>query len=169
MRDTIKKNNTNREYYARNKARILAELKLKYETNEGGHRDKIINKQRKYIKNNKDKEKTRKKIDKQNNPIRYSLYWRWKNMINRCSKQKDKDYLNYGARGISVIAPLDNFQEYKKYVISLVEKPEDIIGMHIDRIDNDGNYEIGNLRVITVKENLENSRNKKNNPRLKGE
>lgn len=167
MINNEKKNATNRAYYHRNKQRILEDLRSRYTNNENGVADRIKTTGKKYRKLNKEKIKYSKSIEKEKNKVRYSLYYRWKNMMNRCRTPEDKDFKNYGARGIKVIFPLDDFNSYKDHILSLIENPEDIFGMHIDRIDNNSNYEIGNLRVISVAENLENSRNIKNNPKLK--
>lgn len=167
MRDLDKKNAANKAYYHRNKERILAEQRSKYAANENGIADRIKAGDKKYRDNNKEKIKISKVIEKEKNKVRYSLYYRWRNMMSRCNNPKYKDYKNYGERGIKVVTPLDDFNSYKKHILTLVKNPEDIFGMHIDRVNNNGNYEIGNLRVISVAENLENSRNVKNNPTLK--
>ena len=90
-------------------------------------------------------------------------------MVGRCSDPKNKDYDNYGGRGILVVPPLDIFRVYKAYVEGLPKPPnfEFTSKFHLDRINNDLCYMIGNLRWVTVKSNLENSRNVKNNPKLK--
>lgn len=155
-----------REYYLKNKERILAKMRADYAANPSFYRDK----ERKYKIRNPEKARARKRREKEKNHVRYSLYWRWRNMRIRCTDPSHRDYENYGARGIRVIGALNNFKDYKEYVLNL-PKPEGFdysAKFHLDRIDNNSNYEVGNLRWVTVKENLENSRNVKNNPHLKG-
>jgi len=55
-----------------------------------------------------------------------------------------KDYCNYGGRGISMSIEFHDFDVWNSYIKSLPDygKP----GYTIDRIENDGNYERGNLR-----------------------
>ncbi len=166
---TDKQKLANKNWYEKNKERILAELREKYANNENGAADKAKAREKKLREENPEKLVERKKKEKETNRDRYSIYWRWKNMMKRCFSPKNPDYSNYGGRGITVVAPLIIFEDYKLYVESL-DKPKGFCynrEWQLDRINNDGNYEIGNLRWVTAKENLENSRNKKNNPSLK--
>lgn len=168
MRDSIKKKANNKAWYERNKKSILAGLRSRYSKDTEFSR-KI--KERVMARSKADPEETRKRKreEKEKHPIRYSLYWRWKNMMGRCEDPKNKDYKNYGGRGIFVSRPLKDFNTYREYVENL-PKPrgfEYTQKFHLDRVDNDRGYDIGNLRWVTVKENLENSRNSKNNPTIK--
>lgn len=73
----------------------------------------------------------------------------------RCENPKDGGYHNYGARGIRFA-----FSSVKKaglYLIGEFGLPDK--EMEIDRIDNDKDYEVGNLRFATHKENNRNKRN----------
>lgn len=67
----------------------------------------------------------------------------WRNIIGRCINKKNKSYKNYGARGISICNEWtgeNGFVNFYKYVGN---KPKNL---SIDRIDNNGNYEPGNVR-----------------------
>lgn len=72
------------------------------------------------------------------------LYTIWCNMKARCYNSKNRHYKTYGGRGIEV-SPLwkDNFQAFYEYVSKLPHFGEK--GYTINRIDNDLNYEPGNI------------------------
>jgi len=77
-----------------------------------------------------------------------SEYKAWQDMKYRCYNPNNKDYPNYGGRGIAVcdrwLESFDNFLE------DMGRKPG--IKYSLDKIDNDGNYEPGNCRWATQKE-----------------
>lgn len=169
MEETIheKKKRIKREYYARHRIEILARMKKKYDSNENGIADRKKEYARNTIRKDRKTDAERKLRQRERHRAHYSLYFRWKNMMRRCYDKTNRSYPRYGERGVHVVAPLNIWSEYKKHILSLVDNENDIFGNHIDRIDNNGNYEIGNLRVVSVKDNLENSSNTKNNPSLK--
>lgn len=74
------------------------------------------------------------------------LYHTWENMKARCERKSHTSYEHYGARGITVFEEWKNsFAKFANYIdLQLGAKPS---GRHtLDRIDNSGNYEPGNLR-----------------------
>jgi hypothetical protein len=77
--------------------------------------------------------------------------------IGRCYNPRDKQYKDYGGRGIYVedyFRGLNGFQHFLDYI---GERPE---GMSLDRYpDNDGSYVRGNIRWATPKEQAANTRN----------
>lgn len=80
-------------------------------------------------------------------------YNRWFNMVARCTKPNHPEWRRYGGRGITVCDEwLDPFVFYE-YLESLGPRPD---GHSIDRIDNDGNYEPGNVRWASVSEQNSN-------------
>ena len=88
--------------------------------------------------------------------IKGHIYNIWKNMNRRCSDSNSKDYKNYGGRGIRL--RFKSFSEFYAYVTeSLKVDPR---GLTIDRIDNDGHYEEGNVRFVTQAVNNRNRRRK---------
>lgn len=86
----------------------------------------------------------------------------YRNIISRCYNPHSSSYKNYGGRGISVYSKwVNNPSAFVEYVIKLPNygKP----GRSLDRIDNDGNYEPGNIRWATKREQGANRRKNKNN------
>lgn len=86
------------------------------------------------------------------------LYKTWADIKQRCYNQNEKCFNNYGGRGIT-IAPRwkDDFKAFYDDVSKLPHFNEK--GYSLDRIDNNGNYEINNVRWATKKEQNNNKRN----------
>lgn len=83
-------------------------------------------------------------------------YHRWFNMIDRCDNPTHAAYPNYGGRGITVHSPWHDVGTFLAYLDSeLGPCPK---GRSLDRIDNDSNYEPGNLRWATRSEQSRNTR-----------
>uniref|UniRef100_A0A6M3XGN0 Uncharacterized protein n=1 Tax=viral metagenome TaxID=1070528 RepID=A0A6M3XGN0_9ZZZZ len=82
------------------------------------------------------------------------LYSIWDKMIQRCTNRKHKHYKNYGGRGIKVHKQWKQFKYFKEWAY----KNGYTDNLTIDRIDNNGNYEPGNCRFITLKEQQHNKR-----------
>ena len=79
---------------------------------------------------------------------KHPLYGTWRDMLRRCSDPKATRWERYGGRGISV-APewLTDFWAFAEHI---GPKPDDGQRWSVDRIDNDGNYEPGNVRWATA-------------------
>ncbi len=82
-------------------------------------------------------------------------YYVWRSMLQRCNNPKSSFYYRYGGRGIKVC---ERWSEFENFLADMGEQP---MGLTLDRIDNDGNYEPGNCRWITHKENCNNRSKKK--------
>jgi len=85
----------------------------------------------------------------------HKLYKVWETMKQRCGNQKDKNYVNYGGRGISVC---DEWKSDAGKFISFAIDSGWSDGLEVDRINNDGNYEPSNIRFVTAEKNLLNKR-----------
>ena len=87
---------------------------------------------------------------------RTKIYSVWGNEIRRCTNSEHEYYNRYGGRGISVSEEFMKFDRWMKYISSL----DNAFGenLSIDRIDNDGNYERGNLRWATRNVQSRNTR-----------
>jgi len=81
-------------------------------------------------------------------------YEAWRSMKRRCAENNKKSYNDYFARGIKVCDEWYNdFMAFYKY---MGKRPSD--NHSLDRIDNNGNYEVGNVRWATTKTQSRNKR-----------
>ncbi len=79
---------------------------------------------------------------------KHPSYHIWKSIKERIFNQNAIGFKNYGGRGITIFPPwIHDFSLFYDYVSSLPHFGEK--GYSIDRINNDGNYEPGNLRWTT--------------------
>lgn len=81
-------------------------------------------------------------------------YRSWYHAKGRCFNPTDKKYRRYGERGITMCAEWKN--SYKSFLDYMGRKPSP--KHSIDRINNDGNYEPGNCRWATAKEQSANQK-----------
>lgn len=94
--------------------------------------------------------------DKRKNEKPAPEYVAWSAMKARCENPKHRFLKNYGGRGIKVC---DRWREnYEAFLVDVGRKPSS--GHTIDRIENDRDYEPGNVRWAT---RTEQQRNKRNN------
>ena len=79
-------------------------------------------------------------------------YNSWDTLIQRCNNLNCPTHKHYGGRGIKVC---DRWLDFRNFLTDMGERP---IGLEIDRIDNDGDYEPDNCHWVTHKENNRNTR-----------
>lgn len=103
------------------------------------------------------RQKKKSNVEKSNydSIAKHPLYHRIKSLIGRCMNESDPNYPNYGGRGITVY-PL--WMQRPRLFIEYLESLGWEKGLSLDRIDNNGNYEPGNLKFSTAKEQANNRR-----------
>jgi hypothetical protein len=77
-------------------------------------------------------------------------YRAYANARQRCTNPKSVGYDYYGGRGIEF-----KFESFEQFIAEVGNRPE---GMSLDRVDPDKNYEIGNVKWSTRKEQSINKR-----------
>lgn len=88
----------------------------------------------------------------------YGIY---KLMLKRCSNPNDSHYHRYGGRGIKVCDEWKGRGGYSRFLSHVGRRPSPKYS--VDRINNNGNYEPGNVRWATKHEQAANtSRNNLN-------
>lgn len=81
-------------------------------------------------------------------------YKSWCHIKDRCLNSKNKKWRHYGGRGITIHHGwVDDFQSFLDHI-----GPRPGPGHSVDRINNDGNYEPGNVRWATYTEQNRNRR-----------
>ncbi len=80
-------------------------------------------------------------------------YKNWDAMMQRCLNSKCKDYPQYGGRGIKIHEPWRDFVNFYRYMGNRPTKKHTL-----GRVDNDGNYEPGNVEWQTPAQQNVNTR-----------
>jgi hypothetical protein len=86
----------------------------------------------------------------------HPLYCVYYGMRGRCLNPSNASFKNYGGRGVAICADWESsFTAFFSWAMANGWKR----GLHLDRIDTNGNYEPGNCRFISQAENNRNRRN----------
>lgn len=83
-------------------------------------------------------------------------YSSWVAMRQRCLNPETTGFARWGGRGITICA---RWGEFKNFLEDMGERPSKEYSL--DRINNNGNYEPGNCRWATRKQQIRNSRTAK--------
>lgn len=83
-------------------------------------------------------------------------YHSWAGMQGRCHRETDKLFPYYGARGIRVADEWRGAGGFERFLAHIGPRPSK--GFSVDRIDNNGHYEPGNVRWATRSEQMLNTR-----------
>ena len=81
------------------------------------------------------------------------LYSVWCNMFARCTNPNNNSYKDYGGRGIKICK---RWNDFANFLADVGQRPHP--DLSFDRIDNDGNYEPGNVHWATKSEQMKNRR-----------
>lgn len=84
---------------------------------------------------------------------RHPLFRLWHGMLGRCERPNHSAYPIYGGRGVKVC---EEWHDPWKFFADVGERPGE--GYSLDRIDNDGHYEPGNVRWADRKTQMRNCR-----------
>jgi len=80
-------------------------------------------------------------------------YRTWCHMIGRCTNPKDKNYKDYGGRGINVC---EEWREFENFYKDMGDRPK---GMSLERKDNSEDYNPENCTWASFKKQMRNRRN----------
>jgi hypothetical protein len=90
---------------------------------------------------------------------KHPLYKTWIGIRDRCNNPSNKRYHDYGGRGIKLRDPWNEPTVFINGILtSIGDRPP---GMSLDRINNDGDYEPGNVKWSTHSEQMKNRRPRK--------
>ena len=97
--------------------------------------------------------KARKTHGHKINRVVTKTYTAWQSMLKRCDNPKNKNYKDYGGRGIKVC---DRWlHSFENFLSDIGKAPN---GLTLDRKNNNGNYEPNNCRWVAMTEQNQNSR-----------
>lgn len=80
-------------------------------------------------------------------------YHAWHDFMRRCYNKNHVGYKDYGGRGITVC---ERWKKFENFLEDIGPRPSSLHS--IDRVNVDGNYEPGNCRWATAKQQMRNQR-----------
>ena len=87
------------------------------------------------------------------------LYKIWASMLDRCRNPKNKQYKDYGGRGITVCGEWRDYANFREWACNNgYDKNAEYSKCTLDRINNNGNYEPFNCRWVDMKTQAQNRR-----------
>jgi hypothetical protein len=87
---------------------------------------------------------------------RTHVYFIWQGVKRRCLSPTDSHWPDYGGRGITVSPRWTGKNGFQNFLRDIPPRPS--MKHTLDRINNDGNYERGNVRWATAKKQRANQR-----------
>lgn len=88
------------------------------------------------------------------------LYSIWSAMRDRCNNSSNKNYKNYGGRGISVCKEWSDYSFFREWALKNGYSDTANYGeCSLDRIDVNGDYKPDNCRIISLREQQNNKQN----------
>lgn len=102
-------------------------------------------------------ERTRDRNYKHGNSIRgkkTKAYTSWVHMVQRCTNPKNKDYPNYGGKGLKIEE--DWVKDFSKFLEHIGDCPNEDERWSLGRIDNNVGYVVGNVRWETDEQQARN-------------
>lgn len=94
------------------------------------------------------------------------LFNTWRMEMRRCHDETDSRYADWGGRGVTVHEPWHDFDVFEREVLEEIgPRPK---GLTLDRIDNNGHYEPGNIRWATLQEQQRNAGSRTGKSKYKG-
>lgn len=89
------------------------------------------------------------------NAERTPEYAVWQAIVQRCTNKKNRQFKNYGGRGIKLYAP---WRDFRVFIKAVGRRPVGRGRMTIERIKNNRGYEPGNVRWTTYRNQNRNKR-----------
>jgi len=81
------------------------------------------------------------------------IYWVWSAMIQRCTNPRNRQYKDYGGRGITVC---DRWRTFINFAADMGPRPGSLT---LERVDNNQGYRPDNCKWVTRREQNSNKRN----------